>query len=66
MVELIRYPEMLPDPVFTTYKNSPYASTAMGPGASPAGEGEPVTGFRLKSAIGQGGCERRLMALQIV
>ena len=65
--ELITYPEMLFDPVFTTYKNLPYASTAIGPGLLLLVEkGEVVTGWRLKSAIGQGGCDRTLMALQIV
>jgi hypothetical protein len=70
VVGLIRKPEMLLEPVFTTYKKLPYASTARGPGTSPAGYGENggpvVTGFRLKSAFAQGGVERRLIALQIV
>ncbi len=67
LLGVIRKPETLLDPVFTTYKKFPYASAAIGPGLLLlVGKGEPVTGFRLKSATGQGGCDRTLMALQIV
>src|ERR1700722_915258 len=50
---LIRNAESWLEPVSTTYTYFANGSTAIGPGASPVGYGEPATSCKLKSASGQ-------------